>query len=246
MMHRPFDDRRVRHAISHAINKEPIVKLAYQGRAIVADGPLPPGQWGYRATRTRYRYDPDAARGLLAEAAADHAFDPTRVYKLYAPSTPRAYLSQPERVARYVQAALGRIGVATELILQPIGAHQESVSHGDHDLALHGWISDTGDPDNYFYVLLHSDNAVPGSAQNIAFYRNPTVDALLIEAQAAVGEPSRSRLYGQVQDILADDAPWVPIAHSELVVAVRAELEDVNLSPLGYPLYPLIRRKEPR
>jgi peptide/nickel transport system substrate-binding protein len=246
MTHRPFDDPRVRHAISHAINKEPIVKLAYQGRAVVADGPLPPGQWGYRIPRTRYRYDPAAARLLLAEAAADHAFDPAGVYKLYVSSTPRAYLSQPERVARYVQAALSRIGVATELILQPIAAHQESLSHGDHDLALHGWISDTGDPDNFFYVLLHSDNAVPGSAHNIAFYRNPTVDALLIEAQAAVDEPSRSKLYGRVQDILADDAPWVPIAHSELVVAARAELEDVNLTPLGYPLYPLIHRKEPR
>jgi peptide/nickel transport system substrate-binding protein len=246
MMHRPFDDPLVRRAISYAINKEPIVKLAFQGRAVVADGPLPPGQWGYRIPKVRYRYDPEAARQLLAEATADHAFDATRIYKLYAPSTPRAYLSQPERVARYLQAALSRIGVATELILQPIGAHQESVGHGDHDLALHGWISDTGDPDNYFYVLLHSDSAVPGSAQNIAFYRNPTVDGLLIEAQAAVDEPSRGKLYGQVQDILAEDAPWVPIAHSELVVAVRAELEDVTLTPLGYPLYPLIHRKAPQ
>ncbi|HET7503610.1 MAG TPA: ABC transporter substrate-binding protein [Kofleriaceae bacterium] len=245
LMHRPFDDRRVRRAISHAIHKEPIVKLAYQGRAVVADGPLPPGQWGYHVPRTRYGYDPELARQLLAVAAADHAFDPGRVYKLYAPSTPRAYLSQPERVARYLQAALAQVGIATELILQPIGAHLESVSHGDHDLALHGWISDTGDPDNFFYVLLHSDNAAPSSAQNIAFYRNPTVDGLLIEAQAAVGEASRSKLYAQVQDILADDAPWVPIAHSELVVAARAELEDVSVTPLGYTLYQLIHRKAP-
>jgi peptide/nickel transport system substrate-binding protein len=245
-MHWPFDDRRVRRAISHAINRDPIVKLAYQGRAVVADGPLPPGQWGYHIPATRYAYDPAVARRLLAEAVADHAFDPTRVYKLYAPSTPRAYLTQPERVARYIQAALARVGVATELILQPVGAHIESVSHGDHDLAVHGWMSDTGDPDNFLYVLLHSDNAVPGSAQNIAFYRNPTVDDLLIAAQAAVDEPSRSKLYAEVQDILAEDAPWVPLAHSELVVAARAELADASLTPLGYVQYALIHRKEPR
>ena len=246
LMHPPFNDPRVRRAFSHAINKEPIVKLAYQGRAIAADGPLPPGQWGHHAPATRYAYDPALARQLLAEAVAAHTFDPARVYKLYAPSTPRAYLSQPERVARYLQDALSQIGVSTELILQPIVRHRESVGRGDHDLALFGWISDTGDPDNFLYVLLHSDNAVPGAAQNIAFYRNPLVDALLNDAQAVLDEPGRSKRYAVVQDIIAEDAPWVPLAHSELVVAARAELQDVRLTPLGHPLYQWIRRRAPR
>jgi peptide/nickel transport system substrate-binding protein len=246
MMHKPFDDRRVRRAISYAINKEPIVKLAYQGRAIAADGPLPPGQWGYHVPSTRYGYDPELARKLLDEAIAAHAFDPSRVYKLYAPETPRAYLAQPQRVAYYLQAALARIGIVTEVVLQPIREHSASVERGDHDLALFGWIGDTGDPDNFLYVLLHSDNAVPGSAQNIAFYKNPALDKLLVEAQAAIDEPSRSKLYAQAQDIVAEDAPWAPLAHSELVVAARAELGGLQLTPLGHPLYPLIYRKEPR
>ena len=244
--HAPFDDRRVRRAICYAINKEPIVKLAYQGRALVADGLLPPGQWGYHVPATRYPYDPARGRALLAEAAADHAFDPTRVYKLYAPVTPRAYLAQPERVARYLQAELAQIGMTVEVILQPLAAHSISVERGDHDLALFGWIGDTGDPDNFLYVLLHSDNATPGSAQNIAFYKNPVLDRLLIEAQAATDEPVRSKLYALAQDLVAEDAPLAPIAHSELVVAARAELGAVQLTPLGHPLYPLIYRKEPR
>lgn len=246
LMRPPFDDRRVRRALSHAINKEPIVKLAYQGRAIAADGPLPPGQWGYRAPATRLRYDPALARQLLADATAARVFDPARVYKLYAPSTSRTYLSQPERVARYIQAALSRVGVSSQLILQPINELRESVGRGDHDLALFGWISDTGDPDNFLYVLFHSDNAAPGLAHNIAFYRNPAVDRLLVAAQTAIDEPTRARLYGEVQAMIAEDAPWVPLAHSELVVAARAELAGVRLSPLGHPLYTQIRRKEPR
>jgi len=246
LLHPPFDDPRVRHAISHAINKEPIVKLAYQGRAIAADGPLPPGQWGHHDPAVRYAYDPALARQLLDEVIAAHAFDPARVYKLYAPSTPRPYLAQPERIARYIQAALSQIGVSTELILQPLTLHRQSVARGEHDLALFGWISDTGDPDNFFYVLLHSDNAQLGSAQNIAFYRNRVVDAMLVQAQAVLDEPTRSQLYAAVQDIIAEDAPWVPLAHSELVVAARAELEGVRLTPLGHPLYQLISRKERR
>ncbi|HEX2687209.1 MAG TPA: ABC transporter substrate-binding protein [Kofleriaceae bacterium] len=242
--HPPFDNVRVRRAINHAINKEPIVQLAYHGRAVTAEGPLPPGQWGTSAPAIRYTYDPGIARQLLDAAIAAHAFDPARVYKLYAPSTPRGYLAQPERVARYLQAALSQLGVTTELILQPIGSYLESVSHGDHDLALSGWIGDTGDPDNFLYVLFHSDNATAGSAQNIAFYRNPSVDRLLNEARATIDQPSRERLYAEVQDLVAADAPWVPIAHAELVIAARAELEGVTLTPLGHLSYAQIHRKE--
>ncbi len=244
--HPPFDDVRVRRAMNMAINKEPIVKLAYQGRAIAADGPLPPAQWGYHETPVHYGYDPEAAKKLIAEAVADRRFDPARTYQLFAPTTPRPYLSQPERVARFLQAAFDQIGVKTELVLQPYSKHRESVEAGVHDLALFGWIGDTGDPDNFLYVLFDTDNTEVGAAQNIAFYKNPGVDAMLIEAQAAVDEPTRSGVYAAVLDQIAKDAPWVPIAHSELVVAARAELEGVVLSPLGHPVYALIRRTEAR
>jgi len=59
-------------------------------------------------------------------------------------------------------------------------------------------------------------------------------------------EGTRTGLYRVVQDRLSEDAPWVPIAHSELVVATRTELKDVVLSPLGHPIYALIRRVEAR
>ena len=244
--HPPFDDARVRRAISHAINREPIVKLAFQGRALAADSPLPPRQWGHHAPSTRYDYAPALAQRLLDEAIAAHAFDPTRVYKLYAPSTARAYLNVPERVARYFQVALAQIGVRVELVLQPSQQHLASVARGEHDLALSGWSGDTGDPDNFLYALLHSDNAVPGSAQNISFYRNAEVDGLLVAAQAVVEQPVRKALYAQVQDLVARDAPWVLIAYPELVVAARTGIGPVILTPLGHPLYTMIRRKESR
>jgi peptide/nickel transport system substrate-binding protein len=240
--HPPFDDVRVRRAVNFAINKEPIVKLAYQGRAVVADSPLPPTQWAYHAPATRYSYDLAAANQLLAQAIADGKFDPDRVLKLYAPTTPRPYLAEPERVARFLQTALDRAGVKTELVLQPYAAHNAAVEAGDHDLALFGWIGDNGDPDNFLYVLFDSEYAVAGEAQNIAFYREPEVDKLLVEAQGRIDEPTRASLYAAVQDRIAADAPWVPIAHSDLVVAGRAELEGVVLSPNGQPIYPLIRR----
>jgi len=246
MLHPPFDDVRVRRAANYAINKEPIVKLAYQGRAVVADGPLPSTQWAYHAPKTKYPYDPGLAKRLLAEAAADGKFDPDRVLRLYAPSTPRPYMAQPERVARFLQTALEQVGIKTELVLQPYAAHRASVESGEHDLALFGWTGDNGDPDNFLYVLFNTDHTVVGDAQNIAFYRQPDVDKMLVEAQGTVDEDARASIYARVQDRIAADAPWVPIAHSELVIAARADLEGVMLSALGQAVYQKIHRGEPR
>src|SRR5262249_14791759 len=114
--HPPFDDVRVRRAANFAINKEPIVKLGYQGRAVAADSPLPPTQWAYHVPDTRYPHDLAAAKQLLAQAQADGKFEPDRVLKLYAPTTPRPYLTEPERVARFLQTALGQAGIKTELV----------------------------------------------------------------------------------------------------------------------------------
>jgi peptide/nickel transport system substrate-binding protein len=240
----PFDDVRVRRAANYAVNKEPIVKLGYQGRAIAADSPLPPSMWGYRQPATRYHYDPVAAKRLLAEAVADGAFDPARVYKLYAPSTPRPYLPQPERVARFLQASLDQAGIKTELIMLPYTEFRTAVQAGVHDLCVFGWVGDTGDPDNFLYVLLHSKQSnTETGAQNVALYRDREVDDMLLAAQEAADQATRSALYGAVQDKIAADAPWVPIAHSDLVVAGRNELERVVLSPTGHPVYPLIRRR---
>ena len=242
--HPPFDDVRVRRAANYAVNKEPIVKLGYQGHAIAAETPLPPSMWGYHQPSTRYQYDPVAAKRLLSEAIADKAFDPTRTYKLYAPSTPRPYLPQPERVARFLQASLEQAGIHTELVMVPYAQFRKAVQAGEHDLCVFGWVGDTGDPDNFLYVLLHSKQAnTEVGAQNVALYRDHEVDDMLLSAQEATDEATRSALYAAVQDKVAADAPWVPLAHSELVVAGRAELERVVLSPTGHPVYPLIRRR---
>lgn len=242
-----FGDRAVRRAVAHAVNKVPIVKLAFRGRAQEAESPLSPAQWGHhRPVEPRYPYDPGRARALLGEAAASGAFDRDATYTLYAPSTPRPYMTSPERVARLLQAALANVGIKIDLRLQPYQQHVASVQAAEHDLALFGWLSDTGDPDNFLYVLFHSNNTVRGSANNVAFFKDPEVDRLLIEAQGVIDQGSRARLYRAVQDRIGDEVPWVPIAHSEFVVAARKEITDVVLSPLGHLVYAKIGREGPR
>jgi ABC-type transport system substrate-binding protein len=66
---------------------------------------------------------------------------------------------------------------------------------------------------------------------------------MLLEAQAVSSEAQRAPIYAAIQDKIASDAPWVPLAHSELVVAGRVEIENVRLSPTGHPIYKLIQRR---
>ncbi|HTM19939.1 MAG TPA: ABC transporter substrate-binding protein, partial [Kofleriaceae bacterium] len=238
----PFDDHRVRQAVNYAINKEPIVKLVYQGSALPADGPVPPEQWGYHKPQLTYGYDPAKARQLLAAAQADGHFDPDRVYTLYVPSTPRPYLPAPERIARVLQANLLEVGIKTRLEAHEFKAHLAAVESGVHDLCLHGWVGDNGDPDNFLYTLLDRDNTVPGLARNVAFFADPYVHGLLVQAQESDSRQERERLYADAQEIIAAEAPWVPLAHTQVMVAARADVGGLIINPQSQVYYRLIER----
>jgi peptide/nickel transport system substrate-binding protein len=122
--------------------------------------------------------------------------------------------------------------------------HRAVIQAGKHDMCVFGWAGDTGDPDNFLYVLLASKQAnTEKGAQNVALYQDAEVDRLLLEAQSVTTEQQRAPIYAAIQDKIASDAPWVPIAHSELVVAGRVEIENVKLSPTGHPVYKLITRR---
>jgi peptide/nickel transport system substrate-binding protein len=227
-------DLRVRQALSLAINQEPIVQLAYQGMARAARGPLPPSNWAAAPAEGRHEFDPAAARRLLAAAAADGQFDPGQVLTQYAPTTPRPYLPDPERVARVVQSNLGAVGVRVELHLAPFAQTRTALQAGAHDLALWGWIGDSTDPDNFLSVLLDSGNAVAPHASNLAFYRSPEVHDLLRAALAAPTRGQRQDLYAQIQAQVAADVPWLPLAHTEVAFATRRGLGGVTFSPGGH------------
>lgn len=241
MDHPALADRAVRQAIAHAINKEPIVQLAFQGLAITADSPLPPTQWGHHEPATAYAYDPTAAGKLLADARARGVFDPATVLTLYAPSTPRLYLPNPDRVARAIQSNLAEVGIPVELKLLPFAELLQITRNGVHDLCLLGWVGDNGDPDNYLQQL-DRDNTQIGSAVNVAFYRDAHVHDLLVRAQQTGDRAAREQLYIEAQDQIALDVPWVPLAHSQVALAARDDVGDLIVNPTGQVIYRAVVR----
>ncbi len=240
--HPPFDDLRVRQAVNHAVNKDSIVKLAYQKLATAATGPLPPSQWGYHKPRATYPYDLARARALLAEAARDGRFDPERTYRFYSLSTPRAYLPDPEFIARVIQANLAEVGLKTDLVVQRMRKHMRSVQNGEHDLCLFGWIGDSGDPDDFLTTLFDQQDNASGLARNLAFYRDPQLGDLLRAGPAAGDREQRLDIYRAAQERIAEQAPWVPLAHSHVAIAARMDVGGIVIKPTAVVEFKGVRR----
>ncbi len=232
-----FADVRMRRAVAHAIRREALVKLIYQGLAVPASGPLPPSLWGSRNDQVAYSYDVDRARQLLSEAG--YKRNPARPLKLYAPSVPRIYLPAPERFAEIIKANLAEIGIPVEIVFADITTLKRALQKGEHDMALFGWVGDNGDPDNFLYTLLDRDNAVGDGAQNIAFYRSERFHTLIMNAQRTTVRAEREHLYSEAQDVLAVDSPWVPLAHTKLAIATRATVRHLTVRPTSLPIYRL-------
>jgi peptide/nickel transport system substrate-binding protein len=200
---------------------------------------VPPSLWAH-VDEPIYEFDKSQAIELLQAA---HYVQPARRPKLYAPDTPRAYLPAPETVARIVQHNLHDVGIDVEVVVSDINSHVRLTQDGQHDLCLLGWSADNGDPDNFLYVLFDPDNAEPGTARNLSFYKNAELHGILRWAQESTDRAERERYYRRAQEIIARDAPWVPIAHAEVVVAVRTSLGGLTVHPSSNIYFHRVQRR---
>ena len=163
----PFDNIKVRLAISHAINKIQIVEHLYQGLGIPAKNPIPPSLWSYDDSIEDYAYDPELAKQLLTEAGYPDGFETT----LWALPVPRPYIPDGIALAEAIRSDLRNIGVEAKIVTYDWATYLAKTEIGEHDMAMLGWIADVADPDNFFYSLL-SIPAAEKPAYNIAFYRS--------------------------------------------------------------------------
>ena len=143
----------------------------------------------------------------------------------------------PARVASIIKKCLGEVGIAVDVILSDPVDHQRALWAGEHDLALHGWFNDHGDPDSFLYTLLDSDNTTGSRPSNIAFYSNGWFHDVIGMAQRTTDRTERERLYSQAQAILAIDVPWLPLAHSKVVFAERTNVRGLVVQPSAMGLY---------
>ncbi len=226
---KPFDQPGVRRAINHAINKQNLVKLIYRDLAIPAKNPMPPTLWGYADDIEDYEYNLRKARELLSEAGFGNGLEAT----MWVMSTPRPYMPQPEELARMIKTNLAAAGIKINIVSLDWDSYLTRTSNGEHEMCLIGWVGDNGDPDNFLYVLLDEDNAIKPKAENLSFFRNSGLHSVLLRAQHSADQSERAKLYQEAQRTIHREAPWVPLAHVQQVVALRDTVHGIIQHPFG-------------
>ncbi|WP_339284941.1 ABC transporter substrate-binding protein [Oceanobacillus sp. FSL K6-3682] len=215
----PFDNKDLRHAVSHAIDKEAIANALYAGYATPASVPLPPSYMGYNDEVESLEYDPEKASELLAEAGYEEGLE----IELWTMPVARPYMPDPETVSEIIQNNLEQIGITVTIVREEWAPYLEKTMNGDHQMYMLGWSGTNGDPDYFLSSLLHGDNV---GSSNREFYANDEVDGLLNQAKLSIDQDERASFYQQAQEIIADDAPMVPLVHSRPVLATTNAVEN--------------------
>lgn len=200
----PFNDPRVRQAITHAFDSEAVLEGVYNGSGTPAEAPLAPGVLGYSEDLEGLDYNMERAQELLDEAGVEDLTINLMVND-----------DNPERVdvALWLQESLSTLGITVNVEQVEWGAYLAATGAGEHDMFILGWSNSTGDPDNGISPLFHSDNI--GDTGNRSFYNNPELDSILDEARQSTEESEREQLYMDAQQILVDEAPAIFIRHGE-------------------------------
>lgn len=222
----PFTDARVRRALDMAINKDAIIEAVFQGAGSVAKNPLPPTLWSYNDELEDRKFDPEAAKALLAEAGHPDGLKTN----IWAMPVQRPYNPNARRMAEMVQSDWAKIGVQAEIVSFEWGEYLKRSKDGEHQTLLLGWTGDNGDPDNFLYTLLSCDAV--GSA-NRARWCDEEFDMLVKEAKSATDPAKRTELYKQAQARFADQKPWTTVAHSVVFMPMREEVTGYKISPFG-------------
>ncbi len=226
----PFDDPKVRQALNLAIDKNAIAQNVMAGLVIPAKGILPPGFPGFSASVQGYDYDPERARRLLAESKYGpqlENFDKPII--LTTAGSFGANLTLDMEVI--LEMWRTNLGVEVEVLQTEFATYLQDLVKRRFEMFQIGWVADYPDPENFLDLLFHSE-----SANNHTAYSNPEVDRLLEEARVEPDEAHRFRLYSQVEQMILDDAPWIPLWNSgEQYVLIKPNVKDYRLTQLIIP-----------
>lgn len=223
----PMDNKKVRLAFAHAIDKAAILKEVYQGAGQPAKNLIPPTIWSYNDKVQDYTYDPEMAKKLIAESGVA---TPIKIDLWWMP-VQRPYNPNAKRIAEMMQADLAKIGVEAELKSYEWGEYRKRMQAGEHMTGQLGWTGDNGDPDNFFFLLGCSDGKPAG--QNLSKWCDAGFNERLAKARTLSDIKERTKLYEEMQVIAHDEVPQYTIAHSVVFEPTRKEVVDYKISPFG-------------
>lgn len=226
---KPLDDRRVRQALNHALDREGFIEEVLHGRFALARGVLPPGTLGFNPKFSGYGHDPARARALLREAGYPdgRGLPPLEIWSSVKSD---ALLREHEMVRR----AFDAVGVRAQFhYLLDWSQYVKKLAAGECPVFLYAWFADVPDPDNFLGKLFHSK-----SPRNYFGYTNHAVDDLVTQARRESDGAQRVALYRRAEQMVMDDAPLLPFFHYTYDRVFQPYVRSVEVSGLGDPYIP--------
>jgi len=229
-----FQDRRVRQAIAHAINKQEIIEGVLLGLGRPAVGPYKPGTWWYKADVKTFPFDPARARALLAEAGwrcgtADGVLEKDGKPFRFTIRTNQGNAVR-QQTAEIIQRRLRAVGIDAKIHIVEWAAFINTfIRKKDFEAIILGWGLGL-DPDQY--EIWHSSQTGPEELNHIS-YRNPRVDELLEAGRRTFSQEKRKAIYGELQEVLAEDQPVVFLYVPDALPVVSARVHGIEPAPAG-------------
>ena len=220
----------VRRALGFAIDRQAIVTYLRRGFASTAVGIIPPMSWAFEPNVFAFRHDPAEAKRLLDAAGfPDPDGDgPARRFTLtLKTSTSEVYRIQ----AAAVQQDLARVGVQLQVRSQEFATLQSDMVRGNFQMYTAQFVGVT-DPD-MLRLVFHSAQIPSKGGFNRVHYQNAEVDRLIEAASATAVDTDRRRLYGEVQQAVARDVPYIPLWYKTNIAVFQPGLQGVRLSPIA-------------
>ena len=226
--------RKLRQALSIALNTDEYIQIFLNGRGIAAQGPIPPGIFGYQEgpdgvdpviydwdaeRRMPRRKSVETAKRLLAEAGYPDGRDAQGAPLVIFFDT-SATGSGSKSLLDWLRKQFATIGVQLQIRATDYNQFQSKVLRGNYQLIRWGWNADYPDPENFLFLLYGPNAKVTSQGENAANYDNPRFNALFQRMENMTNTPERAALIQEMLAIARDDAPWVWGVH-----------------PVGYGLY---------
>ncbi len=227
----PFQDLRVRQAIDLAIDRDALADVAMEGLGKPVNQVVTPSIFGYNKALGPRKYDPAAAKKLLAEAGYPNGF------RLQFSFT-QDRLPGDRQVGTGIAQMLAAIGIDAQVNAQPAAVFFPARTRGEYSMSMSGWGTLTGEAHYTLSSLAHSnDKEVKMGAFNVLGYKNPEMDRLLQAAAVEMDEAKRRKQLEDANALLEQDRQRLPIvavgsawAMQKDKVTIKARVDEDTLA----------------
>ncbi|HET8524340.1 MAG TPA: ABC transporter substrate-binding protein [Thermomicrobiales bacterium] len=227
----PLDDKNVRLAVAHAIDRDAVIGSPFLGGAVWAEyAPLTKGVLGYDpdlAKRVGVLFDLDKSKALLDEAGWKAGGDGMRSKDGQPLTLKLITTSGGGDTAQVTQLLLQAAGIKTEITQLDSAAWKKAVSGGEHHLT---WRADTGTDPDILYLAVHS-SAI--GATNYVRAKNDELDGLLDKGRTTVDADARVPIYQKAQEIILGEGYIIPVYNSVRVFAMQPYVKGVQFNALA-------------